>query len=66
MRIANSLHKGVFISSRGESVTKNSFTIIIVHCCHLQSSPSLSLCNGFSIPGTVLLEFCVVVLAVSF
>jgi len=66
MRIANSLHKGVFISSQAESVTKNSFTLIIVHCCQLQSNPSLSLCSGSGIPGTVLLEFCVVMSAVLF
>jgi hypothetical protein len=28
MRIANSVHKGVFISSQAESITKNSFTLI--------------------------------------
>lgn len=52
MRIDNSVHKGVFISSQAEAVTKNSFTPIIVHCFHLQSSPCLSLCSGSSIPGT--------------
>jgi hypothetical protein len=52
MRIDNSVHNGVFISSQAESVTKNSFTLIIVHCFHLQISPCLSLCIGSSIPGT--------------
>ena len=66
MRTANLVHKDVFVSSQAESVTKNSFTLSIVHCCHLQSSPCLSLCSGPSIPGTGLLEFCVAVSAVSF
>jgi len=66
MRIANSVHRGAFISSQAESITKNSFTLIIVHFCHLQSGPYLSLCSGSSIPGTGLLEFCVVMSAVAF
>ena len=49
MRTANLVHKDVFVSSQAESVTKNSFTLSIVHCCHFQSSPCLSLCSGPSI-----------------
>lgn len=66
MRINHSVHKGVFMSSQAESVTKNSFALIIVHCFHLQSGPCLSLCSRSSIPGIGLLEFCVVTSAVSF
>lgn len=52
MRIDNSVHEGVLVSSQAEAVTNNSFILIIVHCFHLQSSPCLNLCSGSSIPGT--------------
>ena len=72
-RVADSVYRGVFKRSQTESVTTDSGTLIIVHCYHLQSSPYLRLCNGPSIPatagsivGTGVLDFCVVMSAVSF